>query len=53
MLGVLQDAGNTVTLAGYLSLLGDSGLVTGLQKIRRYGPKRASIPNIRFTTMPC
>jgi predicted AAA+ superfamily ATPase len=32
MLGQLQDAGNTVTLAGYLNLLGRSGLLTGLEK---------------------
>ncbi len=45
MLGALQDAGNTVTLAGYLNLLGDSGLVTGLQKFSMdKARKRASIP---------
>ena len=45
MLGALQDAGNTVTLAGYLNLLGDSGLVTGLQKFSvEMAHKRASIP---------
>lgn len=45
MLGTLQDAGNTVTLAGYLNLLGDSGLVTGLQKFSMdKARKRASIP---------
>lgn len=45
MLGTLQDAGNTVTLAGYLNLLGDSGLVTGLQKYSvDMARKRASIP---------
>jgi predicted AAA+ superfamily ATPase len=32
MLGQLQDAGNTTTLAHYLELLADAGLVTGLQK---------------------
>lgn len=32
MLGSLQDAGNTVTLAGYLNLLGESGMLCGLQK---------------------
>lgn len=32
MLGQLQDAGNTVTLAHYLTLLNGAGLVTGLQK---------------------
>ena len=42
MLGQLHDAGNTTTLAHYLELLGQSGLVTGLQKftgsaVRRRG----------------
>lgn len=32
MLGQLQDAGNTTTLAHYLDLLSSAGLVTGLQK---------------------
>lgn len=32
MLGQLQDAGNTTTLAHYLDLLAGTGLVTGLQK---------------------
>ena len=32
MLGTLQDAGNTTTLAGYIQLLRDSGMLTGLQK---------------------
>jgi hypothetical protein len=32
MLGQLQDAGNTTTLARYLELLGGAGLVRGLQK---------------------
>jgi len=32
MLGQLQDAGNTTTLAHYLELLAGAGLVTGLQK---------------------
>jgi predicted AAA+ superfamily ATPase len=31
MLGQLQDAGNTVTLAHYLELLGRAGMLTGLQ----------------------
>ena len=45
ILGALQDAGNTMTLAGYLNLLGDSGLVTGLQKFSvDMAHKRASIP---------
>ena len=32
MLGQLHDAGNTVTLAHYLNLLGNAGLLSGLQK---------------------
>ncbi len=32
MLGQLQDAGNTTTLAHYLQLLSGAGLLTGLQK---------------------
>ncbi len=32
MIGQLQDAGNTVTLAHYLNLLSGAGMVTGLQK---------------------
>lgn len=32
LLGQLQDAGNTVTLAHYLDLLSQAGLLTGLQK---------------------
>lgn len=42
MLGQLQDAGNTTTLAHYLDLLGRAGMLTGLQKyaaqpVRRRG----------------
>jgi predicted AAA+ superfamily ATPase len=32
MLGQLQDAGNTTTLAHYLELLAGAGMITGLQK---------------------
>ena len=32
LLGQLQDAGNTTTLAHYLDLLGDAGMVRGLSK---------------------
>jgi predicted AAA+ superfamily ATPase len=32
MLGQLQDAGNTTTLAHYLDLLGGAGMIVGLQK---------------------
>ncbi len=35
MLGQLQDAGNTTTLARYLDLLSDAGLVAGLSKYSR------------------
>lgn len=37
MLGQLQDAGNTITLAHYLDLLSGAGMLTGLQK---YSGKR-------------
>lgn len=47
MVGQLQDAGNTTTLARYLDLLSDAGLVTGLGK---YSAKphlgRASSPKL-------
>jgi predicted AAA+ superfamily ATPase len=47
MLGTLTDAGNTVTLAHYLDLLGGAGMVTGVGKhsgsaVRR----RASSPKL-------
>jgi predicted AAA+ superfamily ATPase len=32
ILGQLQDAGNTVTLSHYLSLLGSAGLLSGIEK---------------------
>ena len=32
LVGQLQDSGNTTTLAHYLELLGDAGMVAGLQK---------------------
>lgn len=48
MVGSLQDAGNTSTLAGYLNLLGDSGLLTGLQKfVIDPARRRASIPKLQ------
>ena len=34
MLGQLQDAGNTTTLAHYLELLAGAGMLTGLSKVR-------------------
>lgn len=47
MLGQLQDAGNTTTLARYLELLSEAGLVTGLQNFaRRSHRRRASIPKL-------
>lgn len=47
MLGQLQDAGNTTTLAHYIELLSGAGMISGLQKysgsrVRR----RASIPKL-------
>lgn len=48
MVGSLQDAGNTSTLAGYLGLLNDSGLLVGLQKYSvDAARKRASIPKLQ------
>ncbi len=45
MLGQLQDAGNTVTLAHYLELLGNAGLIQGLQKYAgQQHRRRASVP---------
>jgi hypothetical protein len=48
MLGQLQDAGNTTTLAHYLDLLAGAGMVLGLQKYAR-GPvrRRASSPKLQ------
>ncbi len=48
MLGQLQDAGNTTTLAGYLDLLSGAGLVTGLQKFAGDAARsRASSPKLQ------
>lgn len=48
MLGQLQDAGNTTTLAHYLDLLGGAGLVTGLGKIAGAAVRRrASSPRLQ------
>lgn len=45
MLGQMKDAGNTTTLAGYLNILGQAGLVTGLHKwANDNARKRASVP---------
>ncbi len=48
MLGQLQDAGNTTTLAHYLDLLSGAGLVTGLQKYAAgVARRRASSPKLQ------
>ena len=48
MLGQLQDAGNTVTLAHYLELLGAAGLLTGLPKFANQEMRRrASSPKLQ------
>lgn len=48
MLGQLQDAGNTTTLAHYLDLLSGAGLVTGLQKYAGgIARRRASSPKLQ------
>ena len=47
MLGQLQDAGNTTTLARYLDLLSSAGLLTGLPKYpNRPYRRRASSPKL-------
>lgn len=56
MLGQLQDAGNTTTLARYLALLEQAGLVAGLQKYqgsahrRRASPPKLNVLNTALTT---
>jgi predicted AAA+ superfamily ATPase len=48
MLGQLHDAGNTTTLAHYLDLLGDAGMVTGLAKYAgRAVRQRGSSPKLQ------
>lgn len=48
MLGSLQDAGNTSTLASYLNLLNESGLLCGLQKYSaEMFRRKASIPKFQ------
>ncbi len=48
MLGQLQDAGNTTTLAGYLELLAAAGMVRGLSKYSgREVRQRASSPKLQ------
>lgn len=47
LLGQLQDKGNTVTLAHYLELLSQAGLLTGLSKYAgQKHRQRASIPKL-------
>ena len=48
MLGALMDAGNTATLAGYLNLLGEAGMLCGLQKFSIDKARaKASIPKLQ------
>lgn len=48
MLGSLQDAGNTTTLASYINLMGESGLLCGLQKYSIDTARRkSSIPKLQ------
>lgn len=48
MLGSLQDAGNAATLAGYINLLNESGLLCGLQKFSiDMARRKASIPKLQ------
>jgi predicted AAA+ superfamily ATPase len=54
LLGQLQDAGNTVTLANYLDLLSEAGLLTGLQKYAGQEIRRRASPpkfNARNTAL--
>lgn len=48
MMGQLQDAGNTTTLAHYLDLLTGAGMLTGLQKFAAHQVReRASSPKLQ------
>ena len=48
MIGQLQDAGNTTTLAHYLALLTGAGMLTGLQKFAAHQVReRASSPKLQ------
>lgn len=52
MMGQLQDAGNTVTLAHYLDLLGNAGLIRGLPKYAgQHHRRRASSPKLAVLNM--
>lgn len=49
MLGQLQDAGNTTTLAHYLELLAGAGMLTGLQKFAgKQIKQRGTSPKCRY-----
>ena len=58
MLGQLQDAGNTTTLAHYLELLAGAGMVVGLQKYsggaarRRASSPKLQVLNTALMTAP-
>ena len=48
LLGQLQDAGNTTTLAGYLTVLGEAELLCGLQKYANASIRRIqSVPKFQ------
>ncbi len=48
MLGQLQDAGNTTTLAHYLTLLAGAGMLAGIQKFSSSGVReKASSPKLQ------
>ena len=48
MLGSLHDAGNSVTLAGYINLLNECGLLCAIQKFSiDRARRRASIPKLQ------
>lgn len=48
MLGLLQDAGNATTLVNYLEVLGESKLLTGLQKyVKDASRKYRTIPKLQ------
>ena len=58
MVGQLQEAGNTTTIANYLRLLGEAGLLTGLEKlydeplrVRLSSPKLAVCNNALWTAV--
>ncbi len=54
MLGQLQDAGNTTTLAHYLELLAGAGMVCGLPKYAGDAARsRGSMRNRRFASAAC